>query len=67
MTTGLDFYLFDNINNVISNELNVSLDIYKDVIDEKCTYWEARFIILSLLSEREDKKQKAIKLFKEKL
>jgi hypothetical protein len=67
MSQDIGFYMFGAMDEIISSELNVDIETYTDVLDNRCTYSEGKFIIFSLLSDREDKKAKAIELFNSKL
>lgn len=59
--------LFDLLDESVANELDVDLVTYCDIIDNKCTYSEGKFIILSVLSGREDKIIKAKEIIKTKI
>ena len=67
MREDIGFNMFGAMDEIIAEELNTDTQTYVDVIENKCTYNEGKFIIFSLLSDRQDKKEKAIKLFKSKL
>jgi len=67
MKNDIGFNMFGAMDEIIAHELKVDTQTYTDVLENKCTYNEGKFIIFSLLSNREDKKIKAIKLFKSKL
>ena len=67
MRDDIGFNMFGAMDDIIAEELKVSVDTYCDILEHKCTYNEGKFIIFSLLSNREDKKTKAINLFKSKL
>jgi len=55
------------MDEIISSELNVSTELYNDVIENRCSYWEGMFIVFSIISERPDKIEKAVKLFNSKI
>lgn len=58
----------DIFDDVIADELGVSIDHYIEQIEsEKFTHWERKYIILSMLSENEKHKNKALKLWKKNL
>lgn len=67
MKEDIGFYMFGAMDEIIADELNVDTETYTDILENHCTYTEGKFIIFSLLSDRQDKKDKAIKLFKSKL
>ena len=67
MREDIGFNMFGAMDEIIAQELEVDTQKYTDILENKCTYNEGKFIIFSLLSNREDKKIKAIKLFKSKL
>lgn len=67
MKEDIGFYMFGAMDEIIADELNVDTETYTDILENHCTYNEGKFIIFSLLSNRQDKKDKAIKLFKSKL
>lgn len=58
--------LYDLLDQMVAEFLEVSTETYIDII-EKCTYWEASFIILSAFAEREDKTIKAKQIFNSRL
>lgn len=62
-----DIGFLDFLSAFVIDELNVSEDVYFDVIENKCTYHEAKFIIYACLADRPDKLQKAKDLFNSKL
>ena len=49
----------------MAGELGVDVETYIDVIEDKCTMEEAKFIIDNIFQEKD--KEKAIELFKSKL
>jgi hypothetical protein len=61
----IDFLNF--LSGFVVEELGVDEDVYFDVIENKCTYHEGKFIVYACLSEREDKIKKAKELFNSKL
>jgi hypothetical protein len=67
MRDDIGFNMFGAMDDIIAEELQVSVNTYVNILENKCTYNEGKFIIFSLLSNREDKKIKAINLFKSKL
>ena len=67
MRDDIGFNMFGAMDDIIAEELQVSVNTYVNILENKCTYNEGKFIIFSLLSNREDKKTKAINLFKSKL
>ena len=67
MRNDIGFNMFGAMDDIIAEELQVSVNTYVNILENKCTYNEGKFIIFSLLSNREDKKIKAINLFKSKL
>jgi hypothetical protein len=56
-------YLFDLLDQMYSELLEVDVETYSYVIENKCTFWEGRFITIALISEREDKVEKAKQIF----
>lgn len=54
--------LYDLLDQMVAEFLEVSTETYIDVI-EQCTDAESKFIILSALAEREDKKLKVKQVF----
>lgn len=62
-----DVGIFGMIDYGLATELGVEQNVYVDVIDNKCTHWEAVFIVTVFLNERNDKKQKAKEIFFSKL
>lgn len=56
-------YLFDMFDQMYSQLLEVDIETFSDVMDNKCTFWEGLFIIMALTSERQDKIQKAKQIF----
>jgi hypothetical protein len=67
MRDDIGFNMFGAMDDIIAEELQVDVNTYVNILENKCTYNEGKFIIFSLLSNREDKKIKAINLFKSKL
>jgi hypothetical protein len=67
MRNDIGFNMFGAMDDIIAEELQVDVNTYVNILENKCTYNEGKFIIFSLLSNREDKKIKAINLFKSKL
>jgi hypothetical protein len=59
--------IFDYLDASIASDLEIDLETYKDIVDNKCTYSEAKFIIFAVLSERSDKIQKAKELVQSKI
>jgi hypothetical protein len=58
--------LYDMMDIAIADELGVVLEVYTDVIENKCTHWEMVFIIGAMWDEeREDRKLRAKNLFME--
>jgi len=62
-----DIGFFGMMDETISYSLETTPEEYARVIEEKCSYSEGKFIILSILSGREDKIEKAKLLFKTKV
>jgi len=62
-----DIGFFGLMDDTISFALETTPEEYTRVIEEKCSYSEAKFIILAILSDREDKIEKAKQLFKTKV
>jgi hypothetical protein len=58
-----DIGIFGMIDFLVSDELGVSRDVYIDVIDKKCTYWEAIYIVTVFYQQVEEKKDKAREIF----
>ena len=56
-------YIFIDI--LMADELGVKVKEYVKVIDCQCTYWEHIFIINAIISQREDKIEKAKQIFNE--
>lgn len=67
MKEDVGFSMFGAMDEIISSALNVSTELYSDVIENRCTHWEGMFIIYSIISERQDKIEKAVKLFNSKI
>lgn len=59
--------IFDYLDVSVADDLGVDVEIYKDIIDNHCTYSEAKFIIFAVFSERPDKIQKAKDLVNSKI
>lgn len=58
--------LYDMMDIAIADELGVDIDVYTNVIENKCTHWEMVFIIGAMWDEeREDRKLRAKNLFME--
>jgi len=55
----------DLMDELMAGELGVDVETYIDVIEDKCTMEEAKFIIDNIFQEKD--KEKAIELFKSKL
>ena len=55
--------LWDMMDDAIAHELGVEVNVYTDIIDNKCTEEEANFIILTFLEEDTDNIEKAKELF----
>jgi hypothetical protein len=60
-------YLFDLFDQMYSQLLEVDIETFSDVMDNRCTFWEGMFILGALNSEREDKIEKAKQIFNSKL
>lgn len=56
-------YLYDLFDQMYSELLEVDVETYSDILDNKCTFWEGMFIVFALTSEREDKIEKAKQIF----
>jgi hypothetical protein len=57
--------LFELMDHAIADELGVDLETYVDVIENKCSYEEADFIISNLFNEEDIEKAK--EMFNSKL
>jgi hypothetical protein len=58
--------LYDFMDAAIAEDLGVDVEVYVEVIENKCTHWEATFIIGAMFDEeREDRKLRAKNLFME--
>lgn len=57
--------IFDLLDGAISGVLGVTVEQFDEVIENKCTWVQAKFIIYAVLSEREDKIERAIEVFNE--
>ena len=55
--------LWDLMDQSIASELEVSIETYIEVIDNKCTEEEAQFIIMTILEEDADNLEKAKQMF----
>ena len=55
--------VFDMMDKMIADELSADIETYIDVIDNKCTDWECKFIVHAMLSNRQDKREKAKRIF----
>lgn len=62
-----DIGVFGMIDFGLAQELGVDQSVYVDVIDNKCTHWEAMFIIGVYLSQKDSKKVKAKEIFYSRL
>lgn len=62
-----DIGIFGLIDETIASAMETTTETYDEVIENKCSYIEAKFIILSVLSGREDKIEKAKVLFNSKV
>ena len=62
-----DIGFFGMIDFAIAEDLGVDVDTYNDVIENKCSYWEALFIITVFFDQRIDKMEKARNIFMSKL
>jgi len=59
--------IFDLLDAALSAGLNTDVDTYNDIINNYCTYWEAKFIILVFTTNREDKFDTAREIFNSQL
>lgn len=59
--------IFDYIDVSVADDLGVDVEIYKNIIDNHCTYSETKFIIFAVFSGRPDKIQKAKDLVNSKI
>lgn len=59
--------IFDYIDVSVADDLGVDVEIYKDIIENHCTYSESKFIIFAVFSGRPDKIQKAKDLVNSKI
>ena len=55
--------MFDVIYTYISMEMGCDYDTFIDIMDTKCSYWEHQFIMLSFMSDRDDKIRKSKQIF----
>jgi hypothetical protein len=55
--------IFGLIDLSIAQELDVDVEVYNQVIREKCTYWERIFIVTVFLDQIVDKMDKAREIF----
>jgi hypothetical protein len=55
--------LADLLDMIISSGLETDVDTYNDIINNYCSYWEARYIISVFISYREDKFERARNIF----
>jgi uncharacterized protein YutD len=55
--------IFDLLDAALAAELNTDIQTYNDIINNYCTYWEAKFIIFAFMSNREDKFNTARQIF----
>jgi hypothetical protein len=55
--------LYDMMDGAMAEVLGVDLETYIDVIDNKCTYEEADFIISAVWGEDESEIEKAKEIF----
>lgn len=56
--------LFDLMDCMVADELEVDVEVYIKIIEQDCTHWESTFIILAMLEEdNPNRKEKARKLF----
>lgn len=62
-----DIGIFGLIDETIASAMDTTTETYDEVIENKCSYIETKFIILSVLSGREDKIERAKVLFNSKL
>jgi hypothetical protein len=59
--------LSDLLDMLISAGLETDIETYNDVINNHCSYWEARYIISVFISYREDKFVRARNIFNSNL
>lgn len=59
--------LFELYDYSIAEYLEVDVQTYTDVINNKCSYWEGFYIISVLVLQDEKRLEKAKNLFKSKL
>jgi|LauGreDrversion4_2_1035121.scaffolds.fasta_scaffold03016_2 hypothetical protein len=55
--------LYDMMDGAMAEALGVDLEIYIDIIDNKCTFEEADFIISAVWGEDESEIEKAKEIF----
>ncbi len=55
--------LYDMMDGAMAEALGVDLETYIDIIDNKCTFEEADFIISAVWSEDESEIEKAKEIF----
>jgi hypothetical protein len=63
MSKGQPMGLWDMFDVAISQELGVEVNVYTDIIDNKCTEEEANFIIRAIMEEDIDNIEKAKEMF----
>jgi len=56
------FVIYNMIDEGIAQELGVPVEEYIDII-EKCSYWEAYYIVTVMWNERKDKYDKAKEIY----
>lgn len=59
--------IFDYLDVSVASELEIDVETYIDIVDNKCTYSEAKFIVFAVFSDRPDKIQKAKDLVQSKI
>ena len=56
--------IFDLVDSMVAQELGVDEKTYIQVIEHKCTYWQAQFIIGAMFEEGNDvRKERARTIF----
>jgi len=62
-----DIGIFGMIDFSIAEDLGVDVETYNDVIENKCTYWEALYIVTVFFDQRYEKMENARHIFNKRM
>ena len=62
-----DIGIFGMIDFTIAEDLGVDVETYNDVIENKCTYWEALYIVTVFFDQRYEKMENARSIFNKRM